>query len=259
MVLLLFSVSLLIIIVFLYLKKITEKKKDVRGKIALVTGGGNGLGKGLCMQLAKHRCDIVIADIDFEAAKISAEEIKNQFGVRCKAYKVDVTNYEDIQALKKNVTLEFGHVDILINNAGLISYASILQESDTFIEKMVKVNLTGAILMTKCFLENMIEKKSGHIVSISSLGGLYHIPYAVNYCATKFGLTGFMMGLREFMRIEKMDKNIFLSIIFPDVIATRDHVINSVSDRFVVFSSNLIKISTAFFFQLQYFISESRS
>lgn len=83
--------------------------------------------------------------------------------------------------------------------------------------------------MTKCFLENMIKRKSGHIVTISSLQGIYAFPFSVTYCATKFGCFGFMSALKEFLRWKKLDKFINTTTILPDVIATRSDVIEVVN------------------------------
>lgn len=208
-----------------------KASKNIKGKVVLITGGGNGLGKGLCLEFAKLGCDVVIADIDIEAANKTSNEITEKFNIKSKSYKVDVSNFDEIESFKNQVYEDFGKVDILINNAGIISYSTIFKESINFIDKLIKVNFTGCIIITKVFLEDMIKRNSGHIVSISSLGGLYHIPTSVNYCATKFGVTGFMLGLREFLRCAKLDNQIYLTTIYPDVIATQDHVINSVSKK----------------------------
>lgn len=227
----LFLATALVLSVVIYLtQRYFKLNKSIKGKLALVTGGGNGLGRGLCLQLAKNGCNVIIADVDILKANETAEEIK-KLGVQSKAYKVDVTNFSEIKELKVSISKEFGDVDILINNAGLISYSTIFGESESFINKMVQVNLTGVILMTRCFLEEMIKRQSGHIVTVSSLAGLYHHPYGVSYCATKFGATGFMMGIREYIRVLKLDRKIFSTTIMPDVIATRDDVVKSVSKR----------------------------
>jgi all-trans-retinol dehydrogenase (NAD+) len=82
--------------------------------------------------------------------------------------------------------------------------------------------------MTKCFLEDMMKRGHGHIVAISSLQGIYAFPHSINYCSTKFAVTGFMSALTEYLRREHM-KNIFTTTIFPNVIATNRHVVEAVS------------------------------
>lgn len=105
--------------------------------------------------------------------------------VKSKAYKVDLLQKNEIRELKEKVLKDFGTVDILVNNAGLISYNTIFNESEEFIEKMTRVNLVAVILMVKTFMGLMIEKKSGHIVTVSSLAGIYHHAYGVTYSGKK--------------------------------------------------------------------------
>lgn len=85
--------------------------------------------------------------------------------------------------------------------------------------------------MTKCFLENMIARKSGHVVTVTSMQGVYAYPYSIAYCATKFGATGFMMSLDEYLRTENLDKKIYTTNIMPNVIATRDDLKESINSR----------------------------
>lgn len=84
--------------------------------------------------------------------------------------------------------------------------------------------------MTKCFLEGMIERNSGHVVAISSLQGIYAFPYSLAYSASKFGVTGFMLGLIDYLRVNKLD-DVHATCIFPNVIATRDDVIKAVNAK----------------------------
>lgn len=206
-----------------------KKQKNISGKVALVTGGGNGLGREICLELARKGCKIAIADIDYEGAETTVRMLNDS--VDAKAYRVDLCQKEEIALLKNRIDRDFGVVDILVNNAGLISYNTIFSETEDFIEKMTKVNLIAVIWMTKLFLRDMIERKSGHIVTISSLAGLYHHAYGVTYAATKFGVTGFMLALREFLRRRKLDKNIYTTIIMPDAISTREDVVSAVSKK----------------------------
>lgn len=196
-----------------------------------VTGGGNGLGREICIELSKHGCRIAIVDIDINGAEKTLKMLSNP--ADAKAYRVDLTQRGEIAELKTQVQGDFGCVDILVNNAGLISYNTIFAESEEFIEKMTRVNLIATIWMTRLFLRDMIDRKSGHIVTISSLGGIYHYAFGISYVATKFGVTGFMMALKEFLRFRKLDKDIHTTLIMPDVIATREDVINAVSKRFL--------------------------
>lgn len=144
-------------------KQFSKKKKDIRGQTALVssnfshsvitplficfkvTGAGNGLGKSISLKLASYGCHVVIADVDIDGAHKTALEIM-QMGVKSKAYKVDVTNAVEIENLRDEITKEFGGVDIIINNAGIIAYKN-LEVDAKHIELLVKVNLLGPLLV----------------------------------------------------------------------------------------------------------------
>lgn len=194
-----------------------------------VTGGGNGLGREICKELADKGCKIAVADIDFEGAKATIKMMGNS--ANFKAYQVDLCQKAEIASLKMKIESDLGSVDILLNNAGLISYNTIFGESEEFIEKMTKVNLISVIWTTKLFLSDMIKRQSGHIITISSLAGLYHHAYGATYVATKFGVTGFMMSLREFLRRRKLNKKIHTTIVMPNVISTRSDVVNAISKK----------------------------
>jgi NAD(P)-dependent dehydrogenase (short-subunit alcohol dehydrogenase family) len=112
-----------------------------------ITGGANGLGQQICLQLASFGCNIAIADIDFTSAEKTVEKIV-EMGVSAKAYKVDVSNYEEILTLKQKISEDLGEVDILVNNAGLIAYKSILNQSAEEIERLTRVNFNGVLLVT---------------------------------------------------------------------------------------------------------------
>ncbi|XP_070507952.1 17-beta-hydroxysteroid dehydrogenase 13-like [Chironomus tepperi] len=195
-----------------------REKKSVKGKLAIITGAGNGLGKAVSLKLAHLGCNIAVVDVNKSAADETAKEVID-CGVKAKAYKVDVTKADQIIQLRDDVEKDFGDVDILINNAGIVALNN-LEEGPEYLEAVVKVNLLGVILMTKYFLEKMRSQGSGHIVSISSLGGLHATPFITPYCATKFGVNGFMQGLTEHLRLEKLDDKIKTTCIFPSFTKT---------------------------------------
>ncbi|CRK88201.1 CLUMA_CG001982, isoform A [Clunio marinus] len=200
------------------------KRKDVRGKLALITGGGHGLGRGISLRLAELGCRIVIADVNLEAAEKTCKEIRDK-GVQAKAYKVNVTKANEIEKLRDNVFNDLGAVDILINNAGLMSNSN-LDETPENIETMLKVNVLGPILVTKCFLDQMKERRNGHIVCIASMSGIISTPHNIPYTASKFGAYGFMSALEENLRIKQWRKYIKTTTICPYFIKTREDIVD---------------------------------
>lgn len=106
-------------------------------------GGANGLGKAIAFRLAQENCNVVIIDLNEKEAQKAAGEIAEKFNVKTAAYKVDVSNYEAIQQLKKDIENEMGTVDILVNNAGILSAISLREGRPQDIQKVIDVNLTS--------------------------------------------------------------------------------------------------------------------
>jgi len=123
---------------------IVPNPKCIKGKLALVTGGGNGLGKAIALELASKGANVVVVDIDIKAAQRTAEEIERKFKVKSKAFKIDVSKNNEIMQLKEDIESSLGFVDILINNAGLLSLdISLMEGKAEDVQKVVDVNLTA--------------------------------------------------------------------------------------------------------------------
>jgi all-trans-retinol dehydrogenase (NAD+) len=126
---------------------IAEKPfKNVRGKLALITGSGGGLGREIALKLAELGCDIAVVDINEAAAMAVAKEIK-QTGVISKSYKTDISKKEEVKKLQDDVTREMGKVDILVCNAGLIPNQAEDEIEEDFLKAMIDVNVFGTILV----------------------------------------------------------------------------------------------------------------
>jgi len=197
------------------------KQKSIAGQLALVTGGANGLGRAIAIRLAKEKCDVVVGDINLIEAEKTAAEISEKYNVQTAAFKVDVSNYDAIQKLKNDIEESLGSVDILVNNAGILSAISLREGTPNDIQKLIDVNLTSHFWTVRTFLKSMIDKKRGHIVAIASMGGKVTFPLGVAYCATKFGVKGFMMALYDELCIDNTDEFVKLTTVFPGFINTR--------------------------------------
>lgn len=123
-----------------------SKEVKISGKVALVTGGSNGLGQQICIELAKNGCNVVIADVS--PADETLKHLK-QYSIKAVAFKVDVSNFDEITTMKSKIYEEFGKLDILINNAGLISYKTLQEQSSAEIERLFKVNVNSVTLVSK--------------------------------------------------------------------------------------------------------------
>lgn len=121
-------------------RRLTMKRKDIRGQLALVTGGGKGLGREICLGLAREGCNIAIVDIDADSSKETVKDCRG-LGVKAEYYNCDVSDADAMDLLKCQVIQKSGTVDILVNNAGILFSRPIIEETPANIKKMVGVNL----------------------------------------------------------------------------------------------------------------------
>lgn len=120
------------------------KPKCIKDQVAIVTGGGNGLGRAIAFRLAEEKCKVAVVDIDFKGAQQTAQEIVQKFNVQAVAFRVDVSNLEQIKQLKIDVEKSLGCVDILVNNAALLGMdVSLMDNTPEMIQKIIDVNLAS--------------------------------------------------------------------------------------------------------------------
>ncbi|XP_055533514.1 17-beta-hydroxysteroid dehydrogenase 13-like [Wyeomyia smithii] len=205
-------------------------KKSILGQVALVTGGGNGFGKALCLRLAQEGCSIAIADIDMISAQKTAEEIR-QLGCRVKVFKVDVSDLRSVQQLRIDVESKLGPVDILVNNAGLLTTFSLSEGSAEDVRRVFDVNLMSHLWTIREFKDGMIQRGLGHIVGISSILGFFHSSRAASYCTTKFAIRGLMRCLDEEFFQLGLENKVTATCVYPVFMYTRQSLINMIVER----------------------------
>jgi NAD(P)-dependent dehydrogenase (short-subunit alcohol dehydrogenase family) len=144
---------------------------SLQGCCSIVTGAAMGLGKAMAAALAEAGSDIVIADVDLDAAERAGDELR-RFGVRTLTVRTDVTKPEDVAALVTSVMVAFGRIDVLVNNAGICRHAKAEEMSLGDWNDVLAVNLTGVFLMSQAVGCVMIQQKRGSIINISSMSGL---------------------------------------------------------------------------------------
>jgi gluconate 5-dehydrogenase/2-deoxy-D-gluconate 3-dehydrogenase len=183
---------------------------DLNGKIAIVVGGTQGIGKALALGLAASGCDVIPVSRTLSKSERVAEEIR-QLGKKSLAMAVDITKIDDIKKLKDTVLEKFGKIDILVNAAGYNkkSYAVDLSEED--FKKVMSTNLDGVFLCSKVIGEQMIKQGGGRIINISSMGSIFGISRSVAYCASKGGVS----QLTKVLAIEWSPYNINVNAIAP--------------------------------------------
>lgn len=199
--------------------------KDVAGQLALITGGGGGLGREMALRLARRGCNIVIVDVNLKAAEQTCDEIRGK-NVSAYAFRVDVSSYDEVQDFIDTVYRDIGPIDILINNAGLIQFTFLNDTSVENVNRLIDVNVKGYIWTTKVVLEKMMHRKRGHIVAISSLSGVHAFPWAVVYSTSKFAVNGFMAALTEQLRLQGYADQIQTTCVCPYYTATRKDIVS---------------------------------
>jgi len=189
--------------------------KDLRGRIAMVTGAASGIGRATALALADEGCHLVLCDIQEEALAEVAGEIREK-GREVLSRPCDVSKETHMKSLARESFKHFGKVDIAMSNAGVaIGGQSHLLESRHW-RKVLGVNLWGAIHTLIHFVRPMVERKEGHWVVTASGMGLVAAPYMATYATTKFAL----VGLTECVRAELAGHNVGLSTLCPAVVKT---------------------------------------
>ena len=185
------------------------------GKVAIVTGGASGLGRGLCEALCTDGARVVIADLDLEKARSLADALTRK-GHHAQAAELDVTRNEQVDVLVNSVVQEHGQLDLMINNAGIGVRGEFQDIGPEVWRKVVDINLLGAVYGTQSAYRQMCSQGSGHIVNIASLWGLCGGVLQTAYCATKHGLVGMSQGLRA----EARDFGVKVQVVCPGYLDT---------------------------------------
>lgn len=172
-------------------------------KTVLITGAANGLGRKMALEIGRQGAHAILWDIDAKGLEKVASELSS-IGAKATHYCCDLSNKDEIYDCAKKVQNTSGTPDIIINNAGIVSGKSFLELSDEKIEKTILVNTLAPIWLVKFFLPEMMARKSGHIVNISSAAGTIGVAGLADYCASKFGIFGFHESLRNELKKKKI-------------------------------------------------------
>ncbi|MBT3311018.1 MAG: 3-oxoacyl-ACP reductase FabG [Desulfobacterales bacterium] len=172
----------------------------LKGKVAIVTGSGNGVGKGIALRLSQKGADIVVNDIDGAAANEVAKMIKEQGG-NAIAVKADVSKKSEVEILVQTTVTEFGRLDILVNNAGECKAALLEDMTEEDWDRVIDVDLKGTFLCTQAAVPHMRKGKYGRVINISSPDALIGETGMVNFISAKAGVLGLTISVaKEFSR-----------------------------------------------------------
>ena len=197
----------------------------IKDKVVIVTGASSGIGFATALALSKAGAKVAIGARRIDRLEKLQNEIL-QNGGQVILQKLDVTQKSDCDSFVNAVIKKWGTIDILVNNAGLMPLSFIKKLKVDEWDRMIDVNIKGVLYCTASVLPNMLEKKSGHIVNISSVAGRIVFPAGSVYCATKHAVTAFSEGLRQELSPRS---NIRVTIIEPGVVAT--DLTNTITDE----------------------------
>jgi len=173
------------------------RRHDVTGKVALVTGGGSGIGRLLCLKLAQHGARVVSWDVNGKGNEETAALLQAE-GFDCVTDTVDLCDRAAVYRAADSLKGRGVKVDILVNNAGIVTGRNLLDSPDESIEKTFEVNVLSHFWTIKAFLPAMVAENDGHIVTVASMAGRIGVNKLVDYCSSKFAA----VGLDESLRLE---------------------------------------------------------
>jgi NAD(P)-dependent dehydrogenase (short-subunit alcohol dehydrogenase family) len=196
-----------------------QQEADLRGRVALITGGSRGLGLALSEELGSQGCRIAICARDGEEL-VKAAEILRSRGLEVFTALCDVTDRAQVARMLQDVTAHYGSIDILIANAGIITVAPLAALTAEDFDRVMAVNFDGVLNVALGVLPQMERQGGGHIAIISSIGGKVAVPHLLPYSCAKFAAAGFAEGLRA----ELAGTGITVTSVYPGLMRTGSHL-----------------------------------
>ena len=185
------------------------------GRVAVITGAGSGIGRGIALAASRRGCHLVLTDVN-EAGLTETKGMVR--GVRVTTIQLDVTDRAATAALPDQVLADHGRVDLLVNNAGVAVGGTFEQVDAQDFDWLMDVNFHSVVRLTRAFLPHLKASDSGRIVNVSSLFGLIAPPGQTAYCASKFAVRGFSESLRR--ELEEEGSSVGVTVVHPGGINT---------------------------------------
>ncbi len=187
----------------------------LKGRVAIVTGAGQGIGRAIAIALAKESAKVVVTDITGKEVETLKEILS--LGGEGLALKLDVTVFKNAKRVAEKTYGEFGRIDILVNNAGIFPFKPFIDMTEEDWDKVINVNLKGVFNCTKAVISYMVKQKYGRIINIASIAGtIVGFPQLTHYCASKAGILGFTRALA----LELAPYGITVNAVAPGLIRT---------------------------------------
>lgn len=183
---------------------------QLKNKNVIITGSGSrsGIGAGLALGFAERGANIAVCDINEEAAKLVAEEISATFGVKTIAVRADVTNRAEVQAMIAKTVESFGHLDVMVNNAGVIQHAEFLDITDSDWRRVMDTNAYGTLVgMQEAIKQMIVQGNGGKIVNLSSIASRQGFPAFAHYSASKWAIVSLSQSAAKQFAPHKINVN----------------------------------------------------
>jgi 3-oxoacyl-[acyl-carrier protein] reductase len=190
--------------------------EELKGKVAIVTGGTQGIGLEIARQFSLQGAEVLLSGRSIEKAKAAADQISRESGQKVIAVAADVSRAADVEAMFNNALDSFKHIDILVNNAGITKDNLLIRMSEQDFDEVISTNLKGAFLCSKAVCRPMLKARAGSIINISSVVGLSGNAGQANYAASKAGLIGLTKSLAK----ELASRGIRANVVAPGFIRT---------------------------------------
>jgi 3-oxoacyl-[acyl-carrier protein] reductase len=189
---------------------------NLTGRVAIITGAARGIGRAIAELMANQGAEIMIADMQYELAQQTAEDIANKYSCKTFAHQTDVADAGSASLMVEKTIAEFGRLDILVNNAGVTRDMLIMRMEEADWDIVINVNLKGAFNCCKAAIRPMMKQRYGRIINISSVSGQAGQIGQTNYSASKAGLIGFTKALAR----EVASRQITVNAVAPGFIPT---------------------------------------
>ncbi|MCU0265974.1 MAG: SDR family NAD(P)-dependent oxidoreductase [Actinomycetia bacterium] len=192
--------------------------REVQGKRVLVTGGAAGIGLAIAESFGTRGAEVVLADLDEVSAHRAAEALRDR-GIRATGYRLDVTDVDEVAALRDRVTAELGPIDVLVNNAGTVAGGAFTDVPVEAHQRTLRVNTEGPVVVTHAFLPGLVARPEAHVVTVASVAGWGPAPFGVAYGASKWGAVGFSESLR--LELAQLGhRHVGVTVVCPSVVDT---------------------------------------
>lgn len=184
----------------------------LNGKVVAITGGGRGIGAATAAALVREGAAVAIGDLDLDVAEATASRL----GGRTLAVRLDVTDPKSFSSFLDEVEEKLGPVDVVVNNAGIMPLATLLDEEDAMTAKILDLNVRALIVATREAARRMVPRRRGHIVNIASTAGKAGIAGGATYCASKAAVIAFNEAIEQ----ELAEHNVHVSTVMPGIVRT---------------------------------------